>query len=344
MTLRGLCVITAALYLVAPGLVASESAPDTVAAARASQALMEALRLDTPTIKEVTDLLADEDFIGFEHRIQRYEREFASNPLSESPLYKLYSVIDGGNAGIQKSLDKWVKTRPSYISFAARGTYETNLGYRQRGTRNIESTSPEVIAQMEATMAAARDDLERALALNPKFVPAYIALLQVAQAVAGPDAATAIERRATREVPDTYYVRQMYLRTLRPRWGGSYEAMQAYEGKLDDAAKLNPRIWSLKGESWGERGYTAQADGDTAGAIRYYTRALLYGDRLEFLKARGTQYFAARQYDLALKDFNRYREYYARDDQIDRYAECSEALRNGRPCAVNPLIPSAEAR
>jgi tetratricopeptide (TPR) repeat protein len=292
-----LWVLAAVLCFDPPRIFGSENAPDSVAAARASQALMEALRLDTPTVKELTDLLRDEDFVEFEHRTQRYERQFASDPLWESPLCKLYFGIDGSNSKLRVSLDKWVKTRPSYISFAARGAYETSLAYQQRGARYIQNTPPDNIAQMEVTMATARDDLEKALVLNPKFVPAYVALLQVAQAVAGRDAATAIEKRATREVPTTYYVRQMYLRNLRPRWGGSYEAMETYEATLTDAAKLNARIWSLKGESWGERGYTAQAEGDTEGAIGYYTRALQYGDRLEFLKARGTQYFAAHQYD-----------------------------------------------
>jgi hypothetical protein len=64
---------------------------------------------------------------------------------------------------------------------------------------------------------------------------------------------------------------------------------------------------------------------------------------MEFLKSRGIAYFGARQYDSALKDFARYREYGGTDDEeVDRYVQCSAALRDNRPCPVNLAAPPTQ--
>jgi tetratricopeptide (TPR) repeat protein len=324
---------------------ASEDATNSVAAAEASEALMAARRLAPVTVEEVAQLLRQENFDELEHRTRGFVRRFASDPLWESPLCKLYSSIDGTDAALKEKLDKWVQRRPSYMSYTARGTYEVQQGFQQRGFDYIEHTPPENLERMSATMADAQADLEKALSLNPRFTPAYVALLGVAQAVGGVDAATRIEQRATREVPTTYYVRQAYLRNLTPRWGGSYELMMGYEGTLNTPARLNARIWSLKGESWAERGYTARLDNEAASAIEYYTKALQFGDRMEFLRARGTLYISLREYDLASQDFIRYQQYDSSDNEVNRFVQCMGDIRNGRACPVtstNGQAPTPE--
>jgi tetratricopeptide (TPR) repeat protein len=335
------CAFVMALGLSGSRAMASPADPNAMAAAQASAALMRARKLEFLSDAQVTQLLLDERFQEFEDRTHKYERLFASDPVWESSLWKLFSAIDGSNPHLKEKLDKWVRMNPSYISYTARGTYNVNLAYKQRGALYIRDTPPEDLALMEATMREAQRDLEKALERNSKFIPTYMELLQVAQAIGGVDIAQAIERRAAREVPTTYYLRYVYLMNLRPRWGGSYELMTAYEDGLTDAARLNPRIWSLKGQSWAERGYSAwQDDRDLARAVTYYTKALEFGDRMEFFKTRGILHLDLHQYDLALKDFSRYREYGGTDDaEVDRYVQCSKALRDNRPCPANPAAP-----
>lgn len=62
--------------------------------------------------------------------------------------------------------------------------------------------------------------------------------------------------------------------------------MKAYVDTLDDAARLNPRIWSLKGEEADERADVALRQGDYAGAVKFYTKALQFGGRASFLRGR----------------------------------------------------------
>jgi hypothetical protein len=308
----------------------------------ASEALLAAQRLDPPATDEVTALITGQHFAEFEERSRRYESGFTTDPAYESLLQKLYDVISTTDPDVGAALDKWVHERPSYVSYAARGIYEVHLGYRQRGEKIIRDTPPESLRTMEESFGRARADLTAALGLNPKFAPAYTALIMIAQASGTREEAQRLERQATREVPSTYYVRRSYIMSLRPEWGGSYAAMRDYAASLDDAASLNPRIWSLQGEYWAQRGKRAWQQGDERQALEYYSNALRYGDRLEFLENRGLLYVNTRQYDLALRDFARYREYSARNRRVNDYLQCIEDYRAGHGCHMKPAVGGGE--
>lgn len=298
----------------------------------ASQALLAAQQLDVPATDEVTALIRGQHFAEFEERSRRYESGFTADPAYESPLHKLYDAISTTDPEVPGVLDQWVRERPSYTSYAARGIYEMNLGYRQRGEKSLRDTPPENLRGMEESFGRARADLAVALKLNPKFTPAYTTLILIAQADGERGEAQRIERQATREVPSTYYVRYSYVMTLRPEWGGSYAAMRAYAASLNGAASLNPRIWSLQGDEWSQRGKHAWQQGDERRALEYYSNALRYGDRLEFLESRGFLYVNTRQYELALRDFDRYRDYSRRNQRVNDYTRCLEDYHAGRGC------------
>jgi tetratricopeptide (TPR) repeat protein len=66
---------------------------------------------------------------------------------------------------------------------------------------------------------------------------------------------------------------------------------------------------------------------DYTKAIRYYTEALSYGERMSFLKNRGQMYMEAKQYALALKDFQRCRKYDKSDKEVNGWIDYLNARR-----------------
>ncbi len=288
-------------------------------AERATNALMAVKKLDDPDTAEITNLLLQEKFEEFEKRSKYYEKQFSKNPLYESPLFKLYNAIDPENGNLYEKLIKWVNTRPSYISYAARGIYKVNQGSLIRGNKFASDTPPENLYGMHLFHQEGKTDLLAAIKLNKRFSPAYCALIVVEMASGNIYGTTSIHNLAVRSIPETYYVRYDYLRSLYPKWGGSYELMQEYVDGLDKAAQKNPRIWSLKGEVAAERGNSAWLDEDYQSAIQYYTEALSYGDRLSFLKYRGRLYMLVGQDALALEDFLKFRKYDDSDRVINAY-------------------------
>jgi hypothetical protein len=288
-------------------------------AGRATKALLAAKKLENPDTTEITNLILQERFEEFEKRSKIYERKFLKDQLYESPLNKLYGALDYKNNHLLEKLDKWVKRRPSYVSYAARGVYKVNRGYEVRGTKYINETPPGNINKMMILHQEARNDLLRAIKENKRLSQAYCSLILLEKASGNTDNAREVLEKAIRSIPETYYIRYTYLTSLHPRWGGSYEQMEEYANSLDKEALINPRIWSLKAEVPAERGFTAFLNHDYNNAIQYYTEALSYGERMSFLKYRGYMYMVTKQYDLALKDFTRYRKYDKTDGDVNSY-------------------------
>jgi tetratricopeptide (TPR) repeat protein len=301
-------------------------------AVRASSALMQALSVELPTLAEISALLGNDRFEELERKIKDAEQAFARDAAYERGLVGLYEEIGRCDAKLAEKLDKWVNERPTYMSLTARGVYEVCRGYRLRGDKFANETPAESFKQMDAAFAKATPDLEKAVAQNPKFIPAYIALLEIAQSSGSSAGARAIEKRATAAIPGTYYVRHTYLTILQPRRGGSYSEMEVYEGSLADAAAENPRIWSLRGESWADRGKTAWENYQGADAVKFYSKALEFGDRLEFLKARGSLYINLGQYDSALRDREHYREYDSKDEEVNQDIACLKSVDTIQNC------------
>ena len=310
--------LIACLALVAGTPLAAEAGAreEKAMAQRVSAELKAALALETMPWQEVNALILQERFAEFESLSRSYEEKFKTDPKYESPLTKLYASLDARNDRLWQKLDKWVATRPSYISHGARGIARQKGGDLARGTRYANETAPEQMERMRQMHLQAIPDLLAALKENRRFAPAYESLIDIDRAVGDSASAERVLREAVRWIPETYYVRYAYLTVLRPKWGGDYSLMQAYANSQSEAARLNPRIWSLRAEVPADLGSSAWVSQDYTEAIKYYTEALRYGDRLEFLKKRGQLFWRIGNYAAARRDFARYLEYQADPDVI----------------------------
>ena len=291
---------------------------DAKRASDVSESLLFIHSLDTPKYEVITKLILQEKFKELEDMSKDFEKKFNKNPLYESQLIKLYDAIDGNNEQLLAKLNTWVKQRPSYLSYGFRGAYKEKLGFLARGSKWIHETPPVKVQKMLAIHKDAITDLNQALKENKKFITAYDRLMSIYTASGNDEEVNRIFKKAVQEVPTTYYLRHNFLMTLLPRWGGSFEQMEAYLNMLNDKDfTQNPRIWSLKAEPMAHRGLEAWEAKKYDDAIGFYTEALKYGDRLEFLKNRGNIYWTVKKFDLALADFKRFARYYKNDEKIN---------------------------
>ena len=76
--------------------------------------------------------------------------------------------------------------------------------------------------------------------------------------------------------------------SLRPRWGGSYDAMSEFGRYAIRYVGLNPRLWSLQGEVEADRGDLRCNDNNYAAAIESSDAAMRFGERVNWSLAGHT--------------------------------------------------------
>lgn len=324
---RSIACLAFVVLLGSPLAGAGSAREEQAMARRVSAELKGALSLELKPASELNALIMQERFAEFEELSKAYEEKFKTDPKYESALVKLYGSMNVRSDWLLDKLDKWVATRPSYISYGARGLYRESRGFKERGTKFSKDTSDEQIARMREFHREAIPDLLAAIKENRRFAPAYVALIHISRAGGDTMSAERALNEAVRWIPESYYVRHAYMTALNPKWGGDYSMMQAYANSLDQAARLNPRIWSLRAEVPAQLGLSAWNSRDYPEAIKYYTEALRYGDRLEFLKNRGSIYLTLKQYAAARRDFARYLEYSRSDDDVNRWINALDAMK-----------------
>lgn len=260
------------------------------------------------TAAEIDALIHAERFEEFEAQARRYDTGWTRDLPLEINYVHLFGDINGDNASLQQKLDKWVEQRPSFISYGARGFYALNRGYALRGDKWVRDTPAPRMQAMRRYHEAAEQDLREAVRMNPRFTPGYQGLISRAMASGGRGEIRSLLEEAVAASPSTYYVRVAYMQSLGPKWGGSFKKMQTYADSIDAAAKLNPLVWTLKGDPAAQRGEQAWRDEDWGQAYAWYSQALQYGNRQVFLTGRANAARGLQRYDEAYADFEKCRQ------------------------------------
>jgi tetratricopeptide (TPR) repeat protein len=105
--------------------------------------------------------------------------------------------------------------------------------------------------------------------------------------------------------PYSYVVREEHMLNLRPRWGGSYGAMDRLAHDADSLGERNPRLRALHGFVDWDQGDVAERHKEPARALEFYDHALTFGDLWRFRLERGQLYERLGREDEALADLER---------------------------------------
>ena len=183
--------------------------------------------------------------------------------------------------------------------------YKAEQGFITRGEESINNTPQSNVDEMQRLHDKAAKDLQMALATNPYVMPAYTSLMVMARTSSMPFSATDILKKAEASDDRTYFVRQEYMVSLQPRWGGSHEAMKEFAKSVIQYNDRNPRLWSLQGAADADRAYSHYQAGNFSAAVRYYTKALRFGDRFPWLEYRAASRFYLGKKDKAVNDYKK---------------------------------------
>jgi tetratricopeptide (TPR) repeat protein len=211
----------------------------------------------------------------------------------EADYHKEYWPLDALDAfssvdpTLAPLLDAWVAAKPdSYMALAARGIHLQSVGWYKRGGRWACETPPENFEAMREAHATAFPDLDEALNRHPRLIAAHRALIKVANANGAPlEIKRQLIDQALAACPDCFQVRVTFMFAMEPRWGGSYEKMDAFAQESAQASS-NPKVRVLAGYADADRCDMLRRDKRLAESLTACTRALAAGESADFYLER----------------------------------------------------------
>lgn len=225
------------------------------------------------------NLLRRGEFGKLEAQTIALQKRFKSGEATEFELRQAYRSMYNLTRQDLLSLDLWQKTYPqSYAVRLIRGTYYKRAGVNARGDNFASVTPPENFAAMRTFYALALPQLEESLSLTEKPYLSVFHLLDIRDG--NRHAQKALMKTGTIILPTNRLVRTRFMRSLAPRWGGSYETMRTFlaEAKRTGATELG--LLELEAIIFDETGDTDIRRGDRSGAIRNFRKALEIGARV----------------------------------------------------------------
>jgi Domain of unknown function (DUF4034) len=165
--------------------------------------------------------------------LQRYytqqQQAFESGTISDQVLYESFRKLYEDAVDNERFFDGWVQAYPdSYAPLLARGAFHYRMAWSVRGDKYINSTSGAAVDAMWNWLARAEPDLLGSLKLTPKPYLSALYLLNVAMMAGTPGDCRHWFEAGTAMDPGNTTLRYRYMSSLRPRWGGSYQQMQAF--------------------------------------------------------------------------------------------------------------------
>ncbi|WP_239989021.1 DUF4034 domain-containing protein [Corallococcus macrosporus] len=235
--------------------------------------------------------------------VEQLQWGMEANPQDEHWMTDGILALGNGSPDSTALLDAWVEASPrSFAPYLARGTHWVSVGYLRRGARFSAETAAEEFSGMHEAFERAMPDLTRAWALHPKAVMAARPLIHMANALGDDEGRESAFARAMEQCPTCVDIRAVYLHSLAPRWGGSYEAMDTF---AQAQSLARPELGYLRGFADFDRARDMKArDADDPG-LALLDRALATGDYWEFRLARSQRLRRAKALEAALDESNR---------------------------------------
>jgi len=250
----------------------------------------------------VLRLLRARDFSRVDEIIRAKQAAVEQDVRNEPALVRVLSAFDTSDPTVTPLIDAWVQADPSsFAARLARAEHGTALAWAARGAAWGDKTSADQRRGMRAHFAGVVVDAEAALERNPLLAPAYARLISEAKSSGDVQACAGVFARASKHVPASFTVRVALALCLLPRWGGSYEALEALAEDSADHVATNPSLAALAGFVEWDRG-TFMRDNVGDEAVRLYTRAIEKGGDSLFYVSRARAHLHHRRYGDSLAD------------------------------------------
>ena len=168
-------------------------------------------------------------------------RHFSDEGFSEA-IHRDFDDIEA-DAASARLTERWLAAAPaSPYALAARGWFYTAQSQQARGTRYVGKTPDEDLRRMSELSTLAVEQFERALAIEPRLLPAWVGLMDVARRDSRAELFSRAEREALALDAACVRVARQRMFARQPRWGGSHEEMATLAGEYRPLMDRRPLL------------------------------------------------------------------------------------------------------
>lgn len=210
---------------------------------------------------EVELKLQDGEIDAFERMLdESLGRHFSEDAFDEG-IDIAFELFKGSNQEIDRVSAAWLRQRPkSAYAHLVRAQYFDAAAGEARGGKFAPETPRENFRRMSELAAKAIPLYEEAIRLQPRLMPAYSGLLDVARLDSRSELERSTFERARQQDPGCAEVARHRMESLQPRWGGSYESMLAYASSLEPMLAKRPLLANYLGAPYADRADRLRAE------------------------------------------------------------------------------------
>lgn len=248
-------------------------------------------------------------FAELEQSLALIQANYEADTNAEAGMRRTFRWFEIADPELEASLDQWVDRYPqSHAARLTRGLFLYAMAKGWRGHAYVNKTHAARLEFMDGYLQRSLRDLEAASKLTDKPTLAYTTMINAARLVGGGDFAAEVLGRAIktdRHAEGPYYA---YAIMLEPRWGGSYDAMQALAAQADaeDHPKMKRVAKFIRSSVVTDQADAKYREKDRLGALKGYQEAVSISDENSYaLCMLGQLYHVMGQTGNALASYNR---------------------------------------
>lgn len=270
--------------------------------------------------RKIERLVHEGHFDELEQTLSQYQEAFEKNTLADKELVDAYEGFKIPSQEFEKKLLNSNKMKPaSYMAKLALTQYYMNLGLSVRGMRVISDVSSGQFEAMSRYFNTATQFAGEALEIKQDLPVAYIALISMETACGTEKRKHELIEESTSRCPNSLRLYARILWALKPRWGGSYEAMKSFINQYCLGSSAIPELRVLQGYILCDKAsILAMSAGQASSAeertkvlqqvMNFCNQALDFGELEEYYMERAEAYLASLNFVKSLEDYTRVTE------------------------------------
>ena len=235
----------------------------------------------TITLNDLIELRSDfesRNFSVLNTKLSHWQSEFEMDVVNELKLYDALRIFEVQSVDYEMIFSDWIAFSPElWQPYISRASYYVHNGWESRGGAWAFKTSNEQFANMHLYFNKAEKDLKTCIEIKPELYLAYDRLISINTAGSGKSLKEAIIQQAVQKFPNSFIVMSSAAWANEPRWGGTYEQMEAIADSAAPYLMDNPELSVLYGFIYRDQADRLDRRKKYRKAEKLYKKALQYG-------------------------------------------------------------------